>query len=174
VNSSNAVFDLKKLKWMNGKYLSSIPLERMLDVLPPYIEDKTWLEDPEFPKRVELMRTRALSLVDLVQILTPFYTVDFPYDAAGFEKFKKDASLPNLLEDFIPVLAGIELWEIHALESQLRSFLEPRGTKAAVLIHPIRLALTGKTVGPGLFEVMELMGKEKTIARLKRFIDALR
>jgi glutamyl-tRNA synthetase len=174
VNSSNAVFDMKKLNWMNGKYLSSVPLERMLEVLPPYMEEKSWMDDPEFPKRVDLMRTRALSLVDLVQILAPFYKEDFPYDPAGFEKFKKDPSLPGLIEDFIPVLSGTEPWERHALESNLRAFLEPRGVKAAALIHPIRLALTGKTVGPGLFEVVELMGKEKTIVRLKRFASLLR
>lgn len=174
VNSSNAIFDTKKLNWMNGKYLSSVPLERMLDVLPPYIENQSWLQDPEFPKRVDLMRTRALSLVDLAQILAPFYGNDFPYDAAGLEKFKKDASLPGLLEEFIPVLSGIDPWERHKLEAELRAFLEPRAIKAAVLIHPIRLALTGKTVGPGLFEVVELMGKEKTIARLQRFVASLR
>jgi glutamyl-tRNA synthetase len=174
VNSSNAVFDMKKLNWMNGKYLSSVPLERMLEVLPPYIEQKSWMDDPEFPKRVDLMRTRALSLVDLVQILAPFYTEDFPYDPAGFEKFRKDPALAGLMEDFIPVLSVTEPWERHSLESNLRAFLEPRGVKAAALIHPIRLALTGKTVGPGLFEVVELMGKEKTIIRLKRFVSLLR
>ena len=173
VNSSNAVFDLKKLNWMNGKYLSSVPLERMMEALPPYIEDKSWLDDPEFLKRVDLMRTRALSLVDLAQILVPFYTENFPYDPAGLEKIKKDPSVPALIQDFIPVLSGIETWDKHAIEEQLRSFLEPRGVKGAVLIHPIRLALTGKTVGPSLFDVVELMGKEKTIARLKRFVQTL-
>src|SRR5207248_1769782 len=65
INSSNAVFDLKKLQWMNGKYLSLTELPRILDLLLPYLSNPEWANDPEFPRRVDLMRTRATTLAEL-------------------------------------------------------------------------------------------------------------
>jgi glutamyl-tRNA synthetase len=174
VNSSNAVFDFKKLQWMNGKYLSMIAMDRLLDLLKPYLPDKSWPRDEAFISRVELMRTRAFSLVDLAQFLVPFYSMDFPYDPAAFEKFKKDPSVPELLERFLSELTAIVSWDKHAVENALRDFTEPGGIKAAVVIHPMRLALTGKPAGPGVFELVEAMGKENTIARLQRFVKEVR
>lgn len=173
VNSSNAVFDLKKLNWMNGKYLSMVPLERVLELLQPYLPDPEWGKDPQFTKRVDLMRTRAVSLVELGQSLIPFYRDDFQYDAAGMAKIKKDAALPGLLTEFLAELESAEPWSHSAIEQKLRAFSEQRAIKPAVLIHPIRLALTGKQAGPGLFELVELTGKEDTLARIRRFQQAI-
>ena len=174
VNSSNAVFDFKKLQWMNGKYLSMIPIERLLGLLKPFLSDENWIGDPAFHQRVELMRSRAVTLVELGQSLLPFYRMDFSYDSAAFEKFKKDPSVPELLESFIPQIEALVSWDKHAVENAVREFTQPRNMKAAVVIHPVRLALTGKTAGPGLFELVEVMGKENTIARLRRFAQELR
>lgn len=173
VNSSNAVFDLKKLSWMNGKYLSMVPLDRVLELLSPYLPDQEWSKDPQYAKRVDLMRTRAVSLVELGQSLTPFFQSDFPYDAKGMEKAKNDAAAPGLLKDFIPNLENVQDWTHSGIEQKLRAFSEQHGVKPAALIHPIRLALTGKTAGPGLFELMELIGKQSTIDRIHRFLPRL-
>ncbi len=100
--------------------------------------------------------------------------MDFPYDPAAFEKFKKDPSVPELLERFLSELTAIVSWDKHAVENALRDFTEPGGIKAAVVIHPMRLALTGKPAGPGVFELVEAMGKENTIARLQRFVKEVR
>jgi glutamyl-tRNA synthetase len=174
VNSSNAVFDVKKLQWMNGKYLATIDLNRMIGMVTPVLENKDWVNDPDFSKRVELMRTRAASISDLAQLLVPFYKDDFPYDPAGLEKLKKDATLPALLCEFIPVLEQTGDWTHSVLEVAVRDFTTQKACKPAVLIHPIRLAITGKTGGPGLFELLELMGKENTLSRLRRFLTVLR
>jgi glutamyl/glutaminyl-tRNA synthetase len=119
------------------------------------------------------MRTRATSLVDLVEMLGPFFREDFPYDAAALEKFKKDSALPSLLQDFLPFLSELSSWDRQSLEAHFRTFAEQRGVKPGVLIHSIRLAITGRTGGPGLFELVEVMGKENTIARIRRFINEL-
>lgn len=174
VNSSNAVFDLKKLQWMNGKYLSMIDLKRMIDMVLPVLENPDWSKDADFPKRVELMRTRATSINDLAQLLIPFYKEDFAYDDAAFQKLKKDPALPDLLAEFIPKLEALPEWNTHALEAAVRDFSTLKNCKAAVLIHPIRLALSGKPAGPGLFELLEVMGKEPSLTRLRRLISALR
>lgn len=174
VNSSNAVFDVKKLHWMNAKYLSTVDPERLLRMLQPFLPDSSWSDDPAFADRVKLMQSRATTLPDLAEMIAPFYRNDFTYDPKGLEKAKKDSTVAPLLEKFIPGLESLHPWDRQSLESYLRQFTEKQGIQASALIHPIRLALTGRTGGPGLFEVFELMGRENSIDRLKRFAQELR
>ena len=173
VGTSNAVFDLKKLQWMNGKYLSAASLERVLELLQPYLPDQSWRSDPAFTKRVELMRTRATTLVELAQFLEPFYKNDFPYETRTFEKFKKDLSFLPLLKEFTDSLSVLPIWDIATLEAHLRTFTEQKAVKSGVLIHPIRLAISGKSSGPGLFELLDVVGKERTVQCLQRFQQAI-
>ncbi|HSE41156.1 MAG TPA: glutamate--tRNA ligase [Acidobacteriota bacterium] len=174
VNSSNAVFDLKKLLWMNSKYLSMIPLQRLIELLLPQLKHVEWKNDPLFEKRVDLMRTRAQTILEIEDLLTPFYSNDFPYDPSALAKMKKDPAVPALLEELLASLDSLELWNHQMLETQFRNFAESHGIKSAVIIHPVRLAISGKTGGPGLFEFLELMGMQNTFERMKRFIDTLR
>jgi glutamyl/glutaminyl-tRNA synthetase len=174
VNSSNAVFDFKKLQWMNSKYLSMIPIQRVIEMLLPHLEHPEWQNDPSFEKRVDLMRTRAQTILEIEDLLMPFYVNDFAYDEAALAKMKKDASLAALLEELVASLNGIEPWNHESLEAHFRSFSEAHGIKSAVIIHPVRLAVSGKTGGPGLFEILELMGKQNTLDRMMRFISALK
>ena len=170
---SNAVFDIKKLQWMNGRYMSSLNLDRIIQALEPYLPDSSWTADPDFSKRVDLMRTRAVTLLELVQMLEPFYKEDFSYDPKGLEKARKEAGLKNLLEEFSHELNGLNDWEIATLEAKLRTFTESKGIKASVLIHPLRLAVSGRPSGPGLFELLEVTGKAKTLQRLEKFLSNL-
>ena len=173
VNSSNAVFDTKKLQWMNGKYLSLIPMDSFLQQLEPYLEDRTWMQDPAFRARVELMRTRAVTMRELPPLLEPFYRIDFAYDAAALEKTKKDPAVAGWLREFAGMLEQAPQWEKQALEGLLREFSTAKSIKPAVVIHPLRLAVSGKTAGPGLFELLEVMGRENTIARIDRLLRVL-
>ncbi len=173
VNSSNAVFDFKKLQWMNSKYLSMVPLSRIIELLHPFLKHPEWETDPDFEKRVDLMRTRAQSLLEIEDLLLPFYRNDFSYDAGGLTKVRKDTKVITLLSELISVLEKPEPWNHQVLEASFRSFAEANGIKSAVIIHPVRLAISGKTGGPGLFELMEVMGKQNTIDRLHRFVSTL-
>jgi len=171
VNSSNAVFDLKKLQWMNGKYISTVPLDRLLQLLDPFLPDLNWKQNPDFTKWVELIRTRAVTLVELAAMLAPFLQDEFAYDPAGLEKAKKDPAALQLLKEYAPTLSEVNPWDHKTLEAHLRKFTEGHSVKPAVLIHPIRMAISGKTAGPGLFELIELTGPQKTIVRLNRFLQ---
>ena len=170
VNSSNAVFDIKKLQWMNSKYLSLVPLSRIIELLRPFLKHPEWEKDSDFEKRVDLMRTRAQSLLEIEDLLLPFYRNDFSYDAGGLAKVTKDTKVITLLSELISALEKLEPWNHQVLEASFRSFAEAHGMKSAVIIHPVRLAISGKTGGPGLFELMEVMGKRNTIDRLHRFV----
>ncbi|MCI0444424.1 glutamate--tRNA ligase, partial [bacterium] len=173
VNSSNAVFDLKKLQWMNSKYLSMVPLSRIIELLRPFLKHPEWETDPDFKKRVDLMRTRAQSLLEIEDLLLPFYQNDFSYDAGGLAKVNSDTKVITLLSELISALEKIEPWNHQVLEASFRSFAEAHEIKSAVIIHPVRLAISGKTGGPGLFELLEVMGKRNTIERLHRFVRTL-
>jgi len=170
---SNAVFDLKKLQWMNGRYLSSSSLQRILQALEPFLPDPGWMNHPDFPQRVDLMRTRAVTLVELAQMLEIFYIDEFAYDSKGMEKVRKENNLQPFLQELITALEQLAQWQVADLEALLRTFTEQKGIKAAVLIHPLRLAVSGKTSGPGLFELLHVMGKQQTIQRLNRFLAGL-
>ena len=161
VNSSNAVFDLKKLQWMNSKYLSMVPLSRIIELLPPFLKHPEWQKDPDFEKRLNLMRTRAQSLVEIEDLLLPFYQNDFTYDPNGLAKVKKDTKVITLVSELSLALQKLEPWDHGTLEASFRSFAEAHEIKPAVIIHPVRLAISGKTGGPGLFELMEVMGTAK-------------
>ena len=173
VGSSNAVFDFKKLTWMNGRYMSASSTDRIVEALQPYLPDSSWTQDSRFKERVDLMRTRATTLVELAQMLEPYYNDALSYDPKGLEKARKDPSVKPLLDDFTTILSALQDWQVPTLEEELRKFSEQKGIKAAVLIHPIRLAVSGKTSGPGLFELLHSMGKEMTIIRLRKFLTTL-
>ena len=173
VGSSNAVFDFKKLLWMNGKYMSSLSLQRILEAVEPFLQNKEWSKDAEFSTRVDLMRTRATTLVELVQMLATYYVEDFEYDPKGLEKARKESGLKPLLDEFTAVLSNLQDWQIPVLEASLRAFTEQKAIKASVLIHPIRLGVSGKTSGPGLFELLQSLGRQSTITRLQRFTRQL-
>ena len=153
--------------------MSSLSLERILEAVELYLQNKEWTSDPHFAQRVDLMRTRAVTLVELVQMLEPFYREDFAYDAKGLEKARKESTLKPLLEEFTRGLSELPDWEIATLETYLRTFTETKGIKAAFLIHPVRLAVSGKTSGPGLFELLHSMRKDGTVHRLERFLTQL-
>jgi glutamyl/glutaminyl-tRNA synthetase len=103
--------------------------------------------------------------------LEPFYREDFSYDAKGLEKTRKESGVKPLLEEFTQGLSRLPDWQVATLETYLRTFTETKGIKAAVLIHPVRLAVSGKTSGPGLFELLHSMGQAGTIRRLERFLQ---
>lgn len=175
VNSSNAIFDLKKLQWMNSKYIATLPLDEILSRLEPHLPpEKAWTADPSFKRRVDLVRTRAATLPEVAQMLIPFYKEDLDYEPAALEKVKKDPQIPGMLEEYSQALQSVDDWAHNGLEAKTRAFAEQRKVKPAVVIHPVRLGTTGRTAGPGLFEILELLGKDSTIRRLARFVQVLK
>jgi glutamyl-tRNA synthetase len=108
-------------------------------------------------------------LPDFVERADFFFLDDFPLDREAREKFlSKDLSAEFSL--FIERLKKLEPFDIAAVESAFRELVQELAIQSKVLIHPVRVALTGKTVGPGLFEVIYYLGRERTIARLERWI----
>ncbi|HKQ63037.1 MAG TPA: glutamate--tRNA ligase [Candidatus Polarisedimenticolaceae bacterium] len=179
VGKSGAVFDLKKLDWLNGEYLRETPTETLAAWLRPRLEAAgSWRADlPEawFLRTLELLKPRAKTLEDLVAALAPFLddTAPSAYDPAAARQHLSEEGVREMLEALASCLERVEPWRPAELEASLRGLAAERGIAAGKLIHPTRLALTGQASSPGIFDVLELVGRERSLERLRRLIARL-
>lgn len=165
IGKSPAIFDFKKLEWMNSEYIKALPKEELAQRLIPFL--KAAGNPPEtmpWQELVELLQGRIKTLKQFAEDAGYFFTDDFPVDAEAAGALLTPKTL-SLIQEMLPALKELSFTPEN-LESCLRGFAEKKGIKAADLIHPVRLLLTGKRVSPGIFQVMALLGKEKTIHRL--------
>ncbi|TAM84256.1 MAG: glutamate--tRNA ligase [Acidobacteria bacterium] len=173
VSKSNAVFDPEKLAWMNSQYLRALAMDRLVPLVEAELKsariDTTIPASPaEFGQTVALLQPRMRTLRDFSQGGRAFFTENFDYDLDARKKFWKDPSLPVFLNNLADRLDRLESFGPGTTENTLRAFAEESGIKAGLLINATRVALTGQAVAPGLFDVMNVLGKERTVARLRR------
>ena len=174
VSKKAAVYDVKKLTWMNGQYMSDAPVDAILDEAIGFMladglfaaeyakENRNYLE-----KLTDILRVRVKTLRELSDAARPFFLDVTDYDEKGKNKYLTETGKEYLsaCAERIERLTVFDAVSLEALYSQLA---EERSIKLGELVHPSRLALTGRTVSPGLFDVMMLLGREKTIERLRR------
>lgn len=171
-----AIYDTKKLTWMNGQYLSTLPLEELLPeaevfFLKAGLFDEAWLQGHRdyFAKLVDVVRVRVKTLQEVADAADYFFKDVENYDEKGVSKhFTLEAV--DLLTKCVERLEELPVFDLASTEAVYNKLSEETGLSLGKVIHPTRLALTGRTVSPGLFDVMVLLGKEKTIARLQKAI----
>lgn len=176
LNASAAVFDREKLLWMNGQYLLASTLDDLRPYLAPFLEQVGLSQaDPDrLAAAVELQRPRSRTLKELVESLVPYFQDRIEYTAEASAKFLKDPALPDHLQALRDRYAAQPSFAKDALEVDLRTTAEERGVKAGVLIHPTRMALSGATAGPPLFDLIEVTGREAALKRMDAYIAFLR
>jgi glutamyl-tRNA synthetase len=170
VGASPSVFDPEKLLWMNQQYIAKKPTEELLAM--PAISTQQLTADVA-ARVIELHRTRARTMVEMARALSSYSADPSDYDPEGVKKHVK-AGTVELLEDLSRRWETLSEWTAASTEAALRESAAQAGVSAGKLIHPTRLALTGTTVGAPLFDVMELLGKETSLRRLKRFVERVR
>jgi glutamyl-tRNA synthetase len=169
INKTAAVLDLDKLNWINNQYLKAEDPARLADELVPLLAAKGIVDVDKGYLRsvVGLLQPRLTTLNDFPERADFFFLKEPVMDPKAVEKFlSKDLSREFTF--FSQRLAGLEKFEIPSIEESFRQLAEELKLETKALIHPIRVALTGKTVGPGLFEVIYYLGKERTIERLMK------
>ena len=174
VNKTAATFDLKKLGWINNQYLKNADSDKLADEIIPMLIEKNYIQKDSFDKNyvvslVKLFQPR-LSVVNDFTDWADFFFLDEPnMDPAAEEKYlNQDLSREFTL--FIERLDALKSFDIVSIEESFRSLVSELGIEAKVLIHPLRVALTGKTIGPGLFETLYYLGSERICKRLAKFI----
>ena len=173
ITGSNAVFDVAKLDWMNGQYIARmspdelaarvLPLLISAELLPANTRPDDWLR-----RLIELLRPRAKRLTDFVEQARPFLVDTVEYEE---EAIRKHLGVPRLADHVMALAASLRdtmLFDEQHVEAAVRRTAEQQDIKAAPLIHATRVAVTGRVASPGIFEVMVLLGRDRTLARLER------
>ncbi len=171
VSRSAAIYDLNKLTWMNGHYLSVASRERIVNLIEPAARLKGWLsaDNKEYFYRViDLVSSRAKTSHDIIDLATYFFETPVVYDDKGVKKYFCKPGSQDKLKAVLDAISPIQNFAAPELEESMRLKAEVLGLKASELIHPTRLALSGRTTTPGLFEVMELLGKEVCQGRIEQ------
>jgi glutamyl-tRNA synthetase len=175
VSKSNAVFDFEKLAWMNAEYLRNLPPARLFALVKEEL-NAAGLWQPAFEaedraryeRAVLLLQARARNLKDFAGTGRAFFSDDFPYDPPAVQKFWRDRALAGLMDELAARLSQANPFNAAMAEQCLRALADEKQVKAGLLINACRVALTGQGVAPSLFEVMEVLGKERVVNRLRR------
>lgn len=171
-NKTAATFDMDKLLWMNSQYIKSCPLEKLAVSLRPFLTETGLLGadnfDGNFLARVlKLFQERSRTLVELRDSVKPFFVQEVAFDAAAAEKYLSQ----DLTREFTLLkekFAALPDFTAVRVEEAFRSAAQDLRATAKQLIHPLRVALSGRTVGPGMFELIETLGRQKTLERIER------
>ena len=181
ISGGNAVFNTEKLDWFNHQHLLKLSDDELIAQLRPLlVEADMWNDSLDrssrewFVRVLALLRPRCKKLAEFVDQLAPFFVDPSSYDAEGVKKHLSAPDMPEHLRALSAEFGRVDSWTEASLEQRLRALAESRGIKAGALIHGTRLALTGRMMSPGLFEMTLLVGREQTLARLARLVDHLR
>lgn len=175
MSKSPAVFDVTKLKWMNGEYLKAMDFETFYELAEPYIR-KVITKDYDFRKIAKLVQTRIEIFPDIAGHID--FIEELPdYDTAMYThkkmKTTKESSL-TVLNEILPVLAAQTDYSNDALYTVITAFVKEKGYKNGYVLWPLRTAVSGKQMTPGgATELMEILGKEESLRRIQTGIDKL-
>ena len=179
ISGGSAVFDTAKLDWMNGQYIARMPIETLATLVVARLSrEGLWPEhapaDERLLRLIELLRPRARRLTDFVDQARPFLVETVEYEP---EAVKKHLDVPRLADHVAALVTALKetspFDEPH-VEVAVRRTAEQQDIKAATLIHAARVAATGRTASPGVFEVLALLGRDRAVERLEQLIRFLK
>jgi glutamyl-tRNA synthetase len=173
VGSSGVQFDLDKLNWFNGQYIREMSVDELADRARPYIEAEGYsVSDERLHFICEIMQDRLDRVSDLVTETRYFFEAPESYDEKGVKKRWKDDSA-DLLEEYADRLEEADTFDTDTVNTILRDLADERDVGAGRIIHPARLAVSGRTYGPGVFGLLVSVGKDECIRRLRRAVEVL-
>ena len=175
INKSPAVFDMNKLRWMNGEYIKKMDNEKYYELILPYIKEVV-KKDLDLKKIADLVKSRIETLVDVKDIIDFFEELP-DYDTAMYthKKMKTNEEISlEILKEQLPILEALEDYSIPSIEKTIMEYITGKGIKNGMGLWPLRTAVSGKQSTPGgAYEIMNIIGKEESIHRIKVAIDKL-
>ena len=175
-----AVFDTTKLEWMNGVYIRNADVNRIIDLCLPFLRDAGLVSDSPSPDEMEyissvisLEKDKLKTLAQVVEKTDFFFQNSPSYDEKGMSKWLLKDYVPSLLRKLIGIIEDIDTLTIGKSEEAIGFAGDALGVSGGMVIHPVRMAVTGRTVGPGLFETMAVLGRERVLYRLNRTLGEI-
>ena len=176
INKSPAVFDMVKLRWMNGEYIKTMDFDEYKKYALPYVQQAV-KKDLDLDKILELMKTRIEIFPDIPEKIDFFEELP-EYDVSMYthKKMKTDSAISlEVLREILPVLEAQEDYSLDALHDVVMDFVTAKGVKNGVVLWPLRTAVSGKQSTPGgAFEIMEIIGKDESLSRIRKGIEMLK
>ncbi len=178
VQKSPARFDLAKLEWMNGVYMRALPRRQLIAGCRSAMErNGLWRDDLSedyFARVIEALGDRIHFFNDVAEQAGYFFSEDFPFDEHAVQKRLLKEGALDALEKLRDRFAPMSDFGAAAIEKSLRDLAGEMGAGAGVLVHPARVAVSGRAEGPSLFHLLELLGKERVLARMDRALQRFR
>jgi glutamyl-tRNA synthetase len=178
VGKSAAVFNPEKLLWLNSQYVKNTPSERLVELVMPFLIRESIVHKDQVPdsvwlsKAIDTLKERAKTLLELAHSLRFYIVEDTGYDEKAKAKFLNQKSLPYLV-DVLDAFKKLDSFIAPDIEKVFSALVEKHNTKLGNLAQPVRVAVTGKAESPGIFEVLEMLGKEKVLKRLEKAIKEI-
>lgn len=170
INRRNAIFDLDKCFWLNGQYTAQMELERFVELSLPFI-DKAGIaygtREALLPA-LTIVKPKVKHLSDVPGWIGFLFTEDFPIDQEAVEKSLRKPGAIDRLKALAEAFASLTEWNHPALEAKLKETAATLGVKVGELVHPARVAASGKSVGPGLYEMLEVLGRDRVLSRFQK------
>jgi glutamyl-tRNA synthetase len=175
VNNAPASFDCKKLSAFQDRYMQQMPLDRKTDMVLPYLQKAGLVGSPPAPQAVATLQQVLQAAGDRIKVAgdildhAAFFQADdqMPYDDKAFDKrIRKPPEAAGLLAKFKERLASAEKFDAEHLENLLEAFVQSEAIKKDEIIHALRVAVTGKAVGFGLYDSLAVLGKQRSLARI--------
>lgn len=177
VGKANAIFNAEKLLWLNSEYIKLTPEEKLFELVKPFLIKEGYLKEDETLDKdwacraIKSLKERCRTLKELAHAMR-YYLLDYvEIEPKAKEKYINAETIP-ILKEVTEKLAALEEFTQERIEKIFMDIVNEKGLKLGQVAQPVRVVMTGSTVSPGIYEVLEIVGKEKTLKRLRRVIDA--
>ena len=167
-----AGFDPDKLYSFQGHWMKELPLDKKVAGCLPYLVQAGLISEPVSAEVRDFVQAVVAALGERLKVFSDilgarcFFTDDFPYDEKNFDKRVRKEGVPAILAGFRERLAQLEPFSVESIEGALQAYCQEAGQQTGTLIHALRLSTTGQPVGPGVYDCLVLLGREKTLARI--------
>jgi len=177
IKRHNARFDYEKCRWVNRQYLTSMSLDRFVELGRPFLERaglvNAQTDANQLRAVLAIVKEKVKQCDELPNWTVYLLSDEFPYDPEAVAKTLKQPGVADLLGKIRAVYTNVPSWEHDSLDKSLRALAEERKVKVGVLVHPCRVAVSGKTEGPSLFHMLAVLGKDRVLRRLDYAIQHL-
>jgi len=175
INRRNAAFDRDKCFWLNGQYIAQMPLDRFTELARPFLNKaKIDIAEEKYLSAVlAIVKEKIKLLSELPEWTSYFFTEAYEFDPDAVEKVFGKPEAATRLSALRDEFRKIDNWNLEAIESSLKALAQKLGCKTGDLVHPARVAVSGRSVGPSLYHMLEVMGKERVLMRFDRIITQL-